>query len=70
MIEHNSDIYNTPSLYTYMEEDLCGGGGGGGGGGGLYTSLFCAIIPALFPYFVYTVCDKKLGRTPSLKLCN
>ena len=33
------------SLYTYynMEKDLCKG---------LYTSLFCVIIPTLFPYFL------------------
>ena len=47
MIAQNSEVYNPPtylfSLYTYMEKDLCRG---------LYTSLFCAIIPALFPYFL------------------
>ena len=47
MITQNSEVYNPPtylfSLYTYMEKDLCRG---------LYTSLFCVIIPTLFPYFL------------------
>ena len=47
MIAQNSEVYNPPtylfSLYTYMEKDLCRG---------LYTSLFCVIIPTLFPYFL------------------
>ena len=47
MIAQNSEVYNPPtylfSLYTYIWKKISVGG--------LYTSLFCAIIPALFPYF-------------------
>ena len=47
MITQNSEVYNplqrSFSIYVYNEKRYVGG---------LYTSLFCVIIPTLFPYFL------------------